>query len=212
MAAQQLLDGEAQEITRKVIELATGGNPVALKLCLERVLPPRKDRPISLKLPEVKTVSDVPQEQPEFAKSLGISKETLIYYQKDRRHPDSVFLSNLCKIYTVNPAWLLLGEGEQISGDAGRTGGKEEKIAASDIVLQLLQEEEERAGVNLTPEQPTAILKILRELVYRDVSSIQELLRSIPGEGKKGMNRPNEFQGLAYDQIEFNNYNHSNMD
>jgi hypothetical protein len=33
---------------------------MALKLCLERLLPPRKDRPISLNLPEVKEASDVP--------------------------------------------------------------------------------------------------------------------------------------------------------
>jgi hypothetical protein len=46
IAAQQLLDREAQEITRKVIELAKQGNPMGLKLCLERVLPPRKDRPL----------------------------------------------------------------------------------------------------------------------------------------------------------------------
>jgi hypothetical protein len=61
LAAQQLLDSEAQEITRKVIELAKQGNPMALKLCLERLLPRRKDRLISLNLPEVKTQSDVPQ-------------------------------------------------------------------------------------------------------------------------------------------------------
>jgi hypothetical protein len=61
MPAQQLLDGEAQEITLKVIELAKQGNQVALQLCLERILPPRKDRPISLKLPEVNVSSDVPR-------------------------------------------------------------------------------------------------------------------------------------------------------
>ncbi len=59
LPAQQLLDGEAPEITRKVIELAKQGNLVALKLCLERILPPRQDRPISLKLPEVHVTSDV---------------------------------------------------------------------------------------------------------------------------------------------------------
>ena len=46
---------------------------------------------------------------------------------------------------------------------------------------QLLKEEEERAGVTLTPEERTAILKIFRELVSRDVRSIRELLHSIPG-------------------------------
>ena len=59
LAAQQLLAGEAQEITQKVIELAKQGNPMALKLCLERILPRRKDRLISLNLPKVKTEADV---------------------------------------------------------------------------------------------------------------------------------------------------------
>jgi hypothetical protein len=61
MPAQQLLEADAQEITRKVIELAKQGNPMALKLCLERILPPRTERPIALKLPEVNVASDVPR-------------------------------------------------------------------------------------------------------------------------------------------------------
>ena len=61
-------------------------------------------------------------QQPQFAKNLGVSKETLIHYQKDRRHPDSVFLSNLCEIYKVNPAWLLLGEGDPFIGDEDKAG------------------------------------------------------------------------------------------
>jgi hypothetical protein len=54
-------------------------------------------------------------------------------------------------------------------------------------VEYLLSEEVERAGIAPTPDQCTAILKILRELVYRDVRAIQELLRSIPGREKKGV-------------------------
>jgi hypothetical protein len=70
MAAQKLLDGEAQEITRKAVELAKEGNPIALRLCLERVLPPRKDRPITLKLPKVEGAADV-------IKALSVILETL---------------------------------------------------------------------------------------------------------------------------------------
>jgi transcriptional regulator with XRE-family HTH domain len=126
-------------------------------------------------------------QQPKFAQSLGVSKETLIHYQKDRRHPDSVFLSNLCKIYRLNPAWLLLGEAEPFIGERiqEEESAKQGKVAAIDPVVQLLNEEEERAGITLTPEQRTAILKILRELVDRDVRSIRELLRSIQGGKKK---------------------------
>ena len=121
-------------------------------------------------------------QQPQFAKSLGISKETLIHYQKDRRRPNSVFLSTLCKLYDVNPAWLLLGEREKFGDDADKVNLRWEKFPASDPVEQLLAEEEDRAGISLTPKQRTAILKIFRELVSRDVRSIRELLQAIPGE------------------------------
>lgn len=48
MAAQTLLDGEAQKLTRKAVDLALAGDTVALRLCLERIIPPCKDRPVSL--------------------------------------------------------------------------------------------------------------------------------------------------------------------
>ena len=46
-----MLDGEAEEITRKVIELAKKGDLVAIRLCLERIAPPRKERPVLFALP-----------------------------------------------------------------------------------------------------------------------------------------------------------------
>jgi len=52
-AMQKLLDGEAQALTRKVVELALNGNTTALRLCLDRLLAPRRDRTAPLKLPPV---------------------------------------------------------------------------------------------------------------------------------------------------------------
>jgi hypothetical protein len=40
VAAEALLDGEADALTRKAIELALEGDTTALRLCLERILPP----------------------------------------------------------------------------------------------------------------------------------------------------------------------------
>jgi Family of unknown function (DUF5681) len=59
LASQALLDGEAEALTRKVVELAKDGHPVALRLCLDRLLPPRKDRPISLTLPTINEAADL---------------------------------------------------------------------------------------------------------------------------------------------------------
>jgi Family of unknown function (DUF5681) len=58
LAAEALLDGEAEALTRKAVEMALAGDVMALKLCLERLLPPRKERPLSFALPPVATVED----------------------------------------------------------------------------------------------------------------------------------------------------------
>ena len=60
-AAQELLDGEAEALTRKAIAQALEGNPIALRLCLERLVPIRRERPISLKLPKIRGAADLPQ-------------------------------------------------------------------------------------------------------------------------------------------------------
>ena len=51
LAMEALLDGESEALTRKAIGLALGGDITALRLCLDRVLPPRKDRPINFEMP-----------------------------------------------------------------------------------------------------------------------------------------------------------------
>lgn len=55
LAAEALLDGEAEAITRKAIEKAKAGDITAIRLCLERICPPRKDRPVVFKLPNTGT-------------------------------------------------------------------------------------------------------------------------------------------------------------
>jgi hypothetical protein len=58
-AVETLLDGEAEALTRKAVELAKAGDTVALRLCLERISPPRKDRPVSFTLRPIACVADV---------------------------------------------------------------------------------------------------------------------------------------------------------
>jgi hypothetical protein len=49
-----LLKGEAEALTRKAIALALEGDARALRLCLERLVPPRRDRAVRLSLPRVR--------------------------------------------------------------------------------------------------------------------------------------------------------------
>jgi Family of unknown function (DUF5681) len=58
VAAETLLDGEAEGLTRKVLEMALAGDTVAMRLCLERILPPRRERPVRFNLPKLQSPSD----------------------------------------------------------------------------------------------------------------------------------------------------------
>ena len=49
VAAMALLEGEAEALTRKAVEMALAGDPVALKLMLDRILP--KSRAVRIDLP-----------------------------------------------------------------------------------------------------------------------------------------------------------------
>jgi hypothetical protein len=51
LAIQVLLDGEGEALTRKAVDMALAGDTTALRLCLERIAPPRKDAPVRFDLP-----------------------------------------------------------------------------------------------------------------------------------------------------------------
>ena len=58
-AVDALLEGDAEKLTQKCIALALDGDGSALRLCMERIAPVRKGRPITLKLPSIATAEDL---------------------------------------------------------------------------------------------------------------------------------------------------------
>ena len=57
-AALALLDGEAEALSRQAVTMALEGDTTALRLCLERIAPPRRDAPVSFSLPPMQSASD----------------------------------------------------------------------------------------------------------------------------------------------------------
>jgi hypothetical protein len=56
LAAATLLAGEAEALTRKAVEMALAGDPTAMRLCIERVLPPCRERTVKFSLPTTEGV------------------------------------------------------------------------------------------------------------------------------------------------------------
>ena len=59
--AQKLLDGECKALIRKLIEMAMDGDATAMRLAVERLVPPRRERPVDVELPKLTSAADAAQ-------------------------------------------------------------------------------------------------------------------------------------------------------
>ena len=55
---EKLMAGEAEAVTRAVIEKAKAGDLMAARIVLDRILPARKDRSVTFNLPVIVTAAD----------------------------------------------------------------------------------------------------------------------------------------------------------
>src|SRR5690349_15654120 len=58
LAVEAILEGEAEALTRKVIELALNGDRPALRMCLDRLAPPQRERYVNFRLPPLNSADD----------------------------------------------------------------------------------------------------------------------------------------------------------
>lgn len=59
LVLEALLDDEGEDVVRRMVTEAKGGNMTAAKALLDRLVPPRKDRPVPFALPPVTSMADV---------------------------------------------------------------------------------------------------------------------------------------------------------
>ncbi len=76
LAVEALLEGDAETLTRKAIEKALEGDMVALRLCLDRIAPAKKDAPVTFALPAMKTAADAVTAAGAILKAVATSEMT----------------------------------------------------------------------------------------------------------------------------------------
>jgi hypothetical protein len=59
LALQALFDDEAEVIGRKAVELAKQGDMAAIRLVLERIMPARKDMPVTFEMGRLERMEDI---------------------------------------------------------------------------------------------------------------------------------------------------------
>jgi hypothetical protein len=59
LIAEALIDGSGELLVKKCVEMALGGDAAAMRLVMERLCPPRRERPVSLAMPKINAASDL---------------------------------------------------------------------------------------------------------------------------------------------------------
>jgi hypothetical protein len=57
--AEAMIDGKANEIVEKAIAMAASGDPTALRIIMDRLCPPRRERTVEITLPSIKSAEDL---------------------------------------------------------------------------------------------------------------------------------------------------------
>jgi hypothetical protein len=76
MACEQILEGDSEELMRVAVKLAKQGNIHALRLCLERIIPPQKERCINLELRPISSLQDLPIQFQDIAAAIAEGRIT----------------------------------------------------------------------------------------------------------------------------------------
>ena len=59
LAAAALLAGESEALTRAAVKLALAGDPIAMRFCIERILPLCRERAVKFTLPPIESTKDI---------------------------------------------------------------------------------------------------------------------------------------------------------
>lgn len=74
--AEKILEDDREDIVRAVIEAAKKGDPTAMRLCIERLIPVRKGRSITFKLPPIKIAADIVAAFSELSRAMAAGELT----------------------------------------------------------------------------------------------------------------------------------------
>jgi hypothetical protein len=76
LAMAALLEAGAEQLINKAMTMALAGDTTALRLCLERILPARRDRLVHLDLPPIGTAKEISEAMSTIFHAIGVGQIT----------------------------------------------------------------------------------------------------------------------------------------
>jgi len=74
LLAESLLAGDAEAVVSKLIAVAKAGHVGALRLCIDRICPPQRDRTVAIDLPPMTTAVDAVTAMGVIIQAIGVGE------------------------------------------------------------------------------------------------------------------------------------------
>lgn len=113
--------------------------------------------------------------QKEFARSIGIHKNTLIRYERGERLPDAWVIMQLRELHEVNPLWLLSGIGGQL--DKGVPAFDPDKHPGLIMIPELLAATMQAVDAAIAGREPSVTSEEKTDLVLAVYSLVNTAVK-----------------------------------
>jgi Family of unknown function (DUF5681) len=71
LLAEALIDGQSELLVQKAVDMALGGDASVMRALLDRLVPPRRERPVSIELPKIETAKELIEASSALMKSVA---------------------------------------------------------------------------------------------------------------------------------------------
>jgi hypothetical protein len=71
LALQEMLGQHGEALMKKCVVMAMQGDRAAMRVCMERLLPPRKQSPVQFRLPPIRTAAELAKAQARMLEALS---------------------------------------------------------------------------------------------------------------------------------------------
>jgi hypothetical protein len=61
LALEKMMADDGAAVVQAILDAAKGGDMTAARIIVDRIVPPRKDRPVVVDLPKIESADDIPQ-------------------------------------------------------------------------------------------------------------------------------------------------------
>ena len=123
-----------------------------------------------------KVIKDSGLSLPQFSARIGLARTTLTHYRDGTTPPPIDFLERVCKEFSVNRRWLILGERESASSDESAS------IYYIDPAVKLVDEAIQETGIKVNDRQKEAIVEIIREeMKSQSKEKVKGILKALDG-------------------------------